>query len=427
MNASRPKAWPHGGPPPGILTRVSFCGAGDNDTGWVASEPLVARSSLPLYVIGYPGTLGVRMAVENLASHRQLPLQFAEVPGETWRLYYFPLPRQWRGQSVRVLAADEAKRPAGWLGFAEMPPLETNGKALFGIRLLALALWLLVVTILPAVAACVVAVLRGVRNSLDLIAIALLTIGFVGYAAFWIYFLNQRAGVAYSYVVLRLSSAITVRALLRRGDRMQLAALRPMMIPLLSLAAACIFMVCIGFLYGKPDLVQDYAVHRFGPPYLSIDNFLPKLLADGVYKEHIPKPMAGDWLSSDRPPLQAGMALWHYAWTHGDRDLPYQVLGIIFQLTFLVGLWAYLDAAAINRKAMALVMAASLFSGFTIFNSFFVWPKLLPAAFLLLICGYLFTERYGLVRSDWRVGLVVGSAAALAMLCHGGSFLVCLV
>jgi len=115
------------------------------------------------------------------------------------------------------------------------------------------------------------------------------------------------------------------------------------------------------------------------------------------------------------------MALWQYPWFRGSRDLSYQLLGIILQLTALLALWAYLDAAKVSRKAMALALPVAFFSGFTIFNSFYVWPKLLTAAFLLIIAAYLFTDRYRQVRTDWRIGALIGAAAAFAMLSHGGS------
>jgi hypothetical protein len=387
----------------------------------MASPPFLAGSYVTLYVAGYPGTPGVRLAVENLQSHRQLPLQFGGTPAESWCLYHFALPRHWKGQPVRVLAEDSAARLGGWLGFAEVPPAQARRDQLFALHLLTLVLAMVAVTVLPPVAACVIGALKGVKASLDLIAIALLTMGLVGYAAFWGYFLNRTVGVAYSYVVLSSSMVVIVWGLSQARRRLKLGILRRLLLPLVLLSLASVFVTSLGFVYGEPSWIQDYAAQRFVPWDLPIDNFLPKILADGVYQGHIPKPMLGDWESSDRPPLQAGMALWHYAWTHGKRDLPYQVLGTVFQLTFLVGLWAYLNAAGISRKAMALVFPVALFSGFTILNSFFVWPKLLPAAFLLIVAAYLLTRRYGEVRANWQAGVVVGVAAALAMLCHGGS------
>ena len=420
-NGVYPKTvWPAGGLPAGTVGWGSYCSLGDYNLGWINSEPFAAGSTAAFYVAGYPGGPGLRLAVENLNSGHQLPLQFPDAPGNTWKLYHFLLPAQWKGQPVRLLAEDKLAGPKGWVAFAHVPR-QVRQEAHFAFRMLGMFLALFVLTMLPAAAACILAALRGVKRTLDLTTIALLTIGLVGYGAFWSYFLNHALGLIYSYVILLLSAATVIRMGIRRRRRPELAVLRRMLVPAFLVFTASLFIVSLGFVYGRPDSVQDYAVHRFAPPLLSIDNFLPKMLADEVFAGNIAKPFFGGWLSSDRPPLQAGMAVWHYAWTRGNRDLAYEVLGIIFQLTFLAGLWAFLEAAGINRKATALVMAAALFSGFTFVNSFYVWPKLLPVAYLLLIAAYFFTQRYPLIRADWRVGCLVGAAAALAMLCHGGS------
>lgn len=414
-------SWGTTSPPPGIDFWRSFCASGDQGTGFKASEPFIASSYVGLYLAGYPGWPGVRLRLENLVSKHQLPLYLRQVPREVSRLYYFPLPPEWKGQPVRVLAEDNAVGPGGWVAFALLRPSQWGNSASFGVRLVVLTLGLFFITMIPAAAACILAARRGVRNVLDLTAAALLTIGVLGYVAFWLYFFNRKAGETFSWASLIILSLVVVWATSSAHKRAQLKALRSMTAPLLLVVTGALFIISLGLIYGKASPLQEYGAERFGPPFLSVDNWLPKMLADDVYASHIPKPMVGDWLSSDRPPLQAGTSLWHYAWTHGDRDVAYQVLGTIFQLTFLAGLWAYLDAACVSRKAMALVMATVLFAGFTIENSFFVWPKLLPVAFLLIICGYLFTGRYPLVRSDWRVAAVLGGAAGFAMLCHGGS------
>lgn len=409
--------WAGRAPPLEFKPWRSYCYQGDRDTGWIASQPLRAQRFLSLYVAGYPGTPGVRLAVENLESQRQLALQLPELPKETWYLYHFPLPPEWQGHSIRVLAEDSSTHITGWLGFALGQP-SVRRDASFAVRLLLLMFGLVLLTILPAAAACTFAVRRGIASTLDLTATGLLTIGLAGYAAFCAYFCSHFVGLAFTYAVFAGSIAYVLYAFVRLRRSVNFAPLRRMCVPLLLLVAASAFVVSLGFIYGKPEPVQGFAAARFGPPTLSQDNFLPKMLADGVYSGHIPKPMFGDWRSSDRPPLQAGLALLAYPWIPGDRNLAYQLLGTIWQLTFLTVLWAYLDAAGVNRKAMALTMACTLFSGFTILNSFYVWPKLLPVGFLLLIAGYIFTGDH---RRSWRAGMVAGTAAALAMLCHGGS------
>jgi hypothetical protein len=414
--------WPAGGRPAGVVVWGSFCQSGDDGTGWMASGAVTAGSFLSVYLAGYPGSLNVRLAVENLQTGRQLPLEVENAPGDSWRLFHFPLPSQWRGQPVRLLVEDHATKPLGWVGFTEpdsMPGFTSD--VLFAGRILGLALLLFVVLMLPPAATVIIAFLRGVKNPLDLTTAALLAMGLVGYAAFWIYFFSRVAGVAYSYVVLLSSCAVLVYAWRTATNRIRLRTLRRMVEPLGLVGLAGVFVLSLGFVYGRPASVQDYAAHRFGPRFLWIDNFLPKLFADGIYQGHVPRPLASDWLSSDRPPLQTGMALWVYPYTRGTRELLYQTASTILQLTFLAGLWAYLEAAKVSRKAMALALATTFISGFVILNSFYTWPKLLPVAFLFILPAYLLTDRFSSVRADWRVGALIGAAAGFAMLCHGGS------
>ena len=413
--------WGNNSPPAGVTVWRSYCASGDKDTGFGASEPFIAKAYAGLYLAGYPGTWGVRLRIENLNTKQQIPVLADPLPRELWRFYYIPLPREWKGQPVRVVGEDTATGPGGWVAFAVVQPKDWGSKASFGFRIIGLFLILFVVTMVPPVAACLVAARRGVRSLLDLTAVGLTSLGVVGYGAFWLYFLNRTAGQIYSWITLSLGVAISIWVAASSRERQHYKTLRPLVVPFILVTLASIFVLSLGFLYGKSNPLQEYGATRFGPPFLSVDNWLPKILADDVYQQHIPKPMIGDWLSSDRPPLQAGNTLWNYAWTHGDRDAAYQILGTILQLTFLAGLWAYLSSARASRKAMLLVMATVVFAGFTLENSFFVWPKLLPVGYLLVICAYLFTDRYHEVRGSWRVGLVVGACTALAMLCHGGS------
>jgi hypothetical protein len=398
----------------------SYCDRGDDNVGWLASKEVTVGTSFPLYVAGYPGTTGIRLALENVETGQQLPLQFVSAPRESWRLYYFPLPKAWKNKRVRVLAEDAAARPAGWVSLAVPPPRTPAGELGFALRLLAMASFLLFVIMAPAAAACMLAFRKGMRDPGELTAIAILAIGLVSYLAFWTYLFSPKLGATYSYVVL-CASCVIVWMGFRRQKQTAWPVLRQAAVPWLLVALASIFIICLGFIYGRPDSVQDYAAHRFGPPDLSIDNFVPKIFADDVVHGHVPVPMVGDWLSSDRPPLQTGTALYTYAFTHGKRDVEYQVVAVILQLTFLAGIWTYVRAAGVNHKALVLMVAATLFSGFTIMNAFFTWPKLLPVSFLLLLPAYLFTKQFARVRASGCTGAMVGAAAALAMLCHGGS------
>jgi hypothetical protein len=72
---------------------------------------------------------------------------------------------------------------------------------------------------------------------------------------------------------------------------------------------------------------------------------------------------------------------------------------------------------------IALALTAVLLSGFTIFNSFYVWPKLFPAAFLVMLVTLVLTEEWSSARSRVTTGIACAVAAGVALLGHEGSAL----
>ena len=99
----------------------------------------------------------------------------------------------------------------------------------------------------------------------------------------------------------------------------------------------------------------------------------------------------------------------------------YLVLSVILQCSFVAPLWSFLTVCEVGRRPLILAVITCLFSGFTFFNGFYTWPKLYPTAFLLIVVAYLLTSRFSRVRDRAAVGALVGTSAALAVLCHGGS------
>jgi hypothetical protein len=408
-------------PPKGIDTWGSFCKNGDADIGWMASQPVAAGSYISLYLAGYPGTPGIHLSVENLQTGNQVLLQVPTAPGDTWRIFHFRLPPEWKGQSVRILAGDNASGPFGWVGFSEPIPANLITEMLAAARTLGLLLALSLLLLVPSVAACMLATLYGIDDLLDLTATAFLALGLTGYAAFWIYFSSRFLGILFSGAGWLACCAWIVYVSRTANRRAKLQPLRQLIAPTALVILAGIFIMSLGLLHGGEADPLFRAAGRFGPPVLAADNEIPKVFADGIYAGKIPRPLIADWLSSDRPPLQTGNTLWTYPWTSGDRKLPYLALSVILQCSFLAALWTFLISFNIGPKPLALAMTACFFSGFTLLNEFYTWPKLYPVAFLLIVAAYLLTDRYAQVRNLTLIGVLIGAAATFAMLCHGSS------
>lgn len=278
----------------------------------------------------------------------------------------------------------------------------------------------LILTALPGVAASLYAARRGVRQVPVLLAIGLAATGLVAMLAFWAYYWDRTAGQSFTFFVL-FGSVLLVGGCLhdRQLDR---ALLRQLATPLLLWALGSAFLVFLGFLHGDTAFPVETAAARFYGP-LPSDNDLPRFFSEWFYANGA----AGnpiyppDWLASDRPPLQVGYVLSQRPLGIGSDALNYQVLSVILQQLWIVGLWALLAAARLGRLTQALIMVAVLLSDLAIVNGFYVWPKLLPAAMLLAAAALVITPLWDEVRTNRWAAALIGVLLALAMMGHGSS------
>jgi hypothetical protein len=278
----------------------------------------------------------------------------------------------------------------------------------------------LVLTGLPAVAACLLAARAGVRQVPVLLAIGLAACAAVGLLGFWTFYGNQLIGETFFYLVVGGSLLIT-GWLLTEG-RIEGELLRRLAVPALLWALGSCFLLMLGFLHGGADTPLAASAGRFSHG-LPGDNLIPRFYAEWFFENghHGTPTVVASWHFSDRPPLQTGFALFQRPIPSGGSELNYQALGVVLQQLWIVGLWALLVAARVGRVTRALAMVAVLLSDIAIVNGFYVWPKMLPAALLLgaaaLVMTPLWTE---LRRSLWGAALVA-ALFALAMLGHGSA------
>ncbi|MDQ3726506.1 MAG: hypothetical protein M3335_11570, partial [Actinomycetota bacterium] len=278
----------------------------------------------------------------------------------------------------------------------------------------------LVLTGLPGVAAALFAARNGVRGVPVLLAIGLATTGALAMLAFWTYYLDQTAGQTFSFFVL-FGSILLVAASLRGAD-LDRDLLRGLATPLALWALGSAFLVFLGFLHGGTDYPVETAAGRFYGP-LPSDNDLPRFFSEWFYVNG----SAGspfyppDWLASDRPPLQIGYVLEQRPFAFFEPALHYQVLGVILQQLWIVGLWALLVAFRLGALTRGLIVLTVLLSDLALVNGFYVWPKLLPAAMLLAAAALVLTPLWEELRGKlWAAGLV-GLLLGLAMMGHGSS------
>jgi len=279
----------------------------------------------------------------------------------------------------------------------------------------------LALTGLPLVATSLYVARRGEQRVPVLLAVGLAASGAVGILGFWSYYADPLVGESFSYFVLFGSILLACWSLY--GGHLDRGLLRRLGTPLVLWGLGSAFLVFLGFVHGGVDSPLATAASRFSHT-LPTDNQIPIFYAEW-FSEHghdgVPPVFPGEWHFSDRPPLQAGYALSQRAFGWDAKGLNYQVLGVVLQQLWIVGLWALLVAARVGRVTRALTMVAVLVSNLAIVNGFFVWPKMLPAAMLLAVAALVMTPLWpSLRRHLWAAGLIA-ALCALAMLGHGSS------
>ena len=284
-------------------------------------------------------------------------------------------------------------------------------------------LWMLaehlVLTALPAALGAFVAMRRGLRSVPLLLGVALAASGLTAILSFWAFYADPTVGQAFAFLTV-LGSAYGI--VLCRPDRLDRGLLRELAVPAALWALASALLVYLGFIHGGTSEPLMMSTARFSHP-LPGDNQIPNFFADWFFHHGHdgPPPPFGDWLSSDRPPLQVGYVLAQRPFGWDDVGLHYEVLAVIVQQLWILGMWAVLRAARLRPLIRGLAILAATVSDVAIVNGFFVWPKLIAAAFLLAALAMVLSDDWLRLRHNpWTAALFAG-LCGLAMLAHGAS------
>ncbi|MEO6244460.1 MAG: hypothetical protein ABIQ12_03410 [Opitutaceae bacterium] len=246
-----------------------------------------------------------------------------------------------------------------------------------------------------------------------------LTVAALGYAAFWIYFAHPLAGKIFSWAAMGAVIGTLAWMWLRAGARGPAVHGR-----LLALTAAAGVFYIAALLIFPGAKFTDTAGQRF-IPRMPGDNEIPRIFAERLYIGMSPKGPGGDWLSSDRPPLQTGIALITMPALRAagiDFDVACATAGVWFQLLWIPALWCFLLWLGLAEREAHAGTAMLGFTGFLLFNTIFTWPKLGGAALVLLA----FCTFFGRAANSpepaerWRRFALGGALAGFGALAHGG-------
>ena len=289
-----------------------------------------------------------------------------------------------------------------------------------GELLLLLAIHL-ALTGLPGVAVALFVASRGERREPVLLASFLAASGGAAMLVFWGFYGSHEIGQTLSFLVA-FGSVLLAGWSLYVGE-IEAGLLRRLAVPMALWALGSAFLVYLGFMHGGSDVSVGMSSTRFSGP-LPSDNDIPHFFSDWffVHGHHGTPPIfPGEWLASDRPPLQIAYANYERTFGWDNLGLHYQVMGVVLQQLWIVGLWALLVAGRAGRVTRGLAMLTVLLSDIAIVNGFFVWPKLLPAAMLLGAAALVITPLWSELRHSLWGAALVAALLGLAMLGHGAS------
>ncbi len=398
--------------------------AAKHSGGDLISRPFAAPDVLGLFLAGDYQGVDNRLFARLVGTNHWREL-YQSHSSMDWTLLRWPVPEDWRGKQIRVVARLGEMTPGVWVGVSaplSCSWLSTLAHQLYGHTLLPVFVLHLLLFLAPGLL-----LVYHLRLHLRLGA----AYGFItatglsallGYCAFWAFLAGRSYGFVFSAAALTAAVAGFAISLYSRPFRRFLLDVDVAVPALLTLLVGLLYLALL-LSMESTESVHDLARGRF-ITVLHGDNAFPMLFAEGLSQEGSAGPLRfGNFLSSDRPPLQAGVLLLQrplMGLVPGLKELHYLALGVVAQLSWIGAVWALCRVAALPWARLAMVFCLLTFSGFFLFNSVHVWPKLLAGS-LTVLAACLVLQRRGGERLTTPQLAVIGGAAALGLLAHGGS------
>jgi hypothetical protein len=238
--------------------------------------------------------------------------------------------------------------------------------------------------------------------------------GAAAMAGLWAWLASPLAGRVCAVTLLVVSVA-AIALFGRRGELRRLDLSTPLV---LALAVGLAFTGLAYLQGGIGSLHPAEAIEtRF---WAKSDNVLPLTFASHL-AAHLPLSgyMEGNWLFSDRPPLQTGFALLQWPLWGGHTQLGYQLLSTGLQVSWLPALWTVLRVRGLGAGRVSAVVLMTATTGAVFFNTIYVWPKMLAGSLAVAALAILVSRDDDDRRAG--TGILAAVLVTLSMLAHGGT------
>ncbi|WP_242786275.1 hypothetical protein [Xanthomonas translucens] len=388
--------------------RITYCEQGDASTGEIKTTPYQAgMRRVTVMMAGYPDTNGIQVLAVATDGSFALPLKTQNI-GDKWKPIILELPAAAQEHAFYLRLVDGATGAFGWAGIG----IEQTDLSSLATHALAMALAVFTAHLWLVLTGCL---LPKALNPSTRSLWTILALGTVSGCVIAGYIVSPILGkvVAHSAFALPLLAlALRVRREGRTLIFQQGAELHRLFLPSLILALLILWIGLYPFYWDG----KDWPIPANRWRNLPMDSWLPLTFANMVHGGRLDVPMIGDWLSSDRPPLQSGLYLYFHSLLPRS-GLIYQGLSTWAQTLIIVPLLV-LTRDLPKRSQRTVVILTLVLSPLVLLNGLFVWPKLLAATFCAIFHLALFGSSSIVRPTRW---LMAGLAAVLAMLSHGGA------
>jgi MFS family permease len=341
------------------------------------------------------------------------PLQVGQ-PGDHWYIKEIDLPFGWRGRRVLLVAVAGAHGTDG--GFSISDPLPDQGTQVFDFGFYSAVVAFALNGFLLFFTYSTIARWIDQRELVPTWWTGLVAgagVALIAYATFWGYFFNFYAGLCFSIAVIGTSLAAWVTS--------PPASIKLSEWPKTLALTAClgVFYMALLYLYRDNRDFYDLASSRL-VPNLPGDNRLPHDISMLIYHGLSPKSPGGDWLSSDRPPLECAWQLltWPITKMFGFAETTTSATSAVWlQLLWVPAVYGLLRSFGLNARRSSYWLGIIGLSGFCFLNTIYTWPKMSAGAFA---CGAVYLWIAQSSRPTKSSFVIAGGLAALALLSHGG-------
>jgi len=390
---------------------------------------------LPAYlVVPYGGfaheASNIELELECLGDESRLPIAFARTNND-WSEVFMPVPPGWCGGRVRMIA--ETQSTTDWIavgtpfGATRLMWLKRTAPAVIFDHAILFALFASFFVIAMGAPG-------NTRTPLASLTLGSLLLGAGGLTTFYVFFASPLFGGMFAGVMIACLLAMSGRNLavwLRRSERHDFIET--------LLLWYLITLVYVLLLYATDTGAGAWHPNaRFAPVMWSTDNQLPRMVADALYQGRQLPGLLGAWQVSDRPPLQAGLLVLARVLFAPFNALGvelfavqrwYEVAGLIVNGIWVLPVATGLALMKLGGRQVRLGTVLVALSSLAIFNTIYVWPKLIGGAFALtaFFLAWAVATRIGpgekLADGERPVLFaVLGALAAFSLMCHGGTF-----